>query len=167
MPGESGVLGVFRTPSTAAAAIRAARAAGCADVRATMPAPFPDVVAALGRPASRLGYATFLGGVGGLAGGYALCIATSLAWPLVVGGKPIVAIPSFTIIGFEVTVLFGVLVSIATLAVLILRGRRRRSMPFDTRFTAGHIGVFAIGGDATAVESAFRASGAEEVRRAG
>ena len=167
MPTESGVLGIFPAPSSAAAGIRAARDAGCTDLRATMPAPFAEVVAALDRPESKLGIATFVGGLSGFAGGYALCIATSLAWPLVTGGKPIVSLPSFTLIAFEVTVLIGVLVSIATLAALIARGRRSRAMPFDARFTAGHIGVFAIGGDPAAIERAFRANGAEEVRREG
>ena len=166
MASESGVLGVFTGPRSAAAAIRAARAAGSTDVRAAMPAPFPEVVEALGRPESALGFATFFGALAGLSAGYALCIGTSLAWPLITGGKPIVSLPSFTIVGFEVTVLIGVLVSIAALLALVVRGRRRRAMPFDPRFTAGHLGVFAIGGDASVIESAFRANGAEEVRRA-
>ena len=166
MPLESGVLGVFLDPRTAARAITAVRAAGCRDVRAVMPAPFPEVMNALGRPPSLLGLATLVGAAIGISIGYGYCIFTALAWPLVTGGKPIVAIPSFTIIGFELTVLFAVVITVGTLAALVLRGRASRALPVDLRFTKDRIGVFALGGDAAAIERALRDNGAEEVRRA-
>ncbi len=34
---------------------------------------------------------------------------TSLSWPLIVGGKPIVSLPPFLIIAFALTILFGAL----------------------------------------------------------
>jgi hypothetical protein len=48
--------------------------------------------------------------VGGLLGaftGYWFTSFTSIDWPLISGGKPIVSIPPFTIIAFELMVLFG------------------------------------------------------------
>ena len=82
------------------------------------------------------------------------------------GGLPIVALPSFTIIGFELTVLFGVVITVGTLAVLILRGRGSRALPVDVRFTKDRIGVFVLGADVAVFERALRDNGAEEVRRA-
>ena len=48
-----------------------------------------------------------VGGLTGAATGYLLTSLTALDWPLPVGNKPIVGIPPFTIIAFELAVLFG------------------------------------------------------------
>jgi hypothetical protein len=165
MPREAGVLGVFSDPSRAAAAVRELREREFADVRAAAPAPFPALVAALGRRRSRLDGVTLTAAALGVIGGFALCIGTSLAWPLVTGGKPIVSIPPFVVIAFEVSVLVGATVNLVALAVLAMRARRRRAMPRDERFTADRIGVFVAGGDAGLAEAILRRGGAEEVRR--
>ena len=50
--------------------------------------------------------------VGGLLGaftGYAFTSFTSIDWPLIIAGKPLVSIPPYTIIAFELMVLFGAL----------------------------------------------------------
>lgn len=48
-----------------------------------------------------------IGGLTGAATGYLLTSLTALDWPLPVGNKPIVGIPPYTIIAFELMVLFG------------------------------------------------------------
>jgi len=48
-----------------------------------------------------------VGGLAGAAAGYWFTSFTSLDWPLISGGKPMVSIPPFTIIAFELMVLFG------------------------------------------------------------
>ncbi len=116
MPADVGVRATFVAPGAAAAAIRALRAAGL-DVRVAMPAPFPEVVAAIGRPRSAIDFITLPGALVGLLCGIALTVLTSLAWPLVTGGKPIVSIPPFVIVIFEVTVLVGSLTNLAAVAV--------------------------------------------------
>jgi len=159
---SEGALAVFSAPASAADAIRALRAAGHREVRVAMPAPFPVMVEALGRPTSPLGWLTLGGAVTGTASGFALCIGTSLAWPLTTGGKPIVSLPPFAIIAFELAVLLGGLVTLAGLGVMMHLGRRRHAMPRDLRFSADRIGVFVPDGDAT-VEQLLRDHGAEEV----
>ncbi|MCH7549677.1 MAG: DUF3341 domain-containing protein [Candidatus Krumholzibacteriota bacterium] len=50
--------------------------------------------------------------VGALLGaftGYAFTAFTSLDWPMIIAGKPLVSIPPYTIIAFELMVLFGAL----------------------------------------------------------
>src|SRR5262245_23228745 len=116
------LLASFADPHAAAAAARALREAGCR-VRAAMPAPFPELVQALGIRRSRLGWLTWPGALVGLGCGLALPVTTSLAWPLVVGGKPIVALPAFVVIIFELTVLVGSLTNlVASLALGWTRG---------------------------------------------
>lgn len=56
---------------------------------------------------SPLRFFTLLGALLGLIFGFWFTIWTSLDWPLIGGGKPIVSIPAFVIIAFELTVLFG------------------------------------------------------------
>ena len=41
--------------------------------------------------------------------GYAFPTLTVIDWPLISGGKPMISIPAFTIIAFELMVLFGAL----------------------------------------------------------
>jgi hypothetical protein len=50
-----------------------------------------------------------LGAASGTVTGFAFTILTSLSWPLIVGGKPIVSLPPFVIIAFALTILFGAL----------------------------------------------------------
>jgi molybdopterin-containing oxidoreductase family membrane subunit len=161
---EPGVLGVFTDPAAAAKAVHALREKSSAEIRASMPAPFPELVAALGRPPSLLGRVVLAAAVTGTLLGFALCIGTSLAWPLITGGKPIVSIPPYVIVGFELSVLIGGVVNLSTLMSLLAVSRRRRSVPRDPRFTVEHIGIFVVGGDAAA-EAVLKERGAEEVRR--
>jgi hypothetical protein len=56
-------------------------------------------------------------------GGAALAVWASLDWPLIVGGKEIVALPAFSVIIFELTILLGAL---STVAGLFLTGRLPR-----------------------------------------
>jgi len=162
----AGIVGVFAAPSTAAAAARALRSKGH-EVRASMPAAFPEVLEAIGRPPSRLGLATLGAAALGAVLGLALSVGTSLAWPLRVGGKPIVALPAFLVIVFEMAVLVGALVNFFGLAFLAARARRTHPVPEDARFSRDRIGLFVPGGADAAVEELLRKSGAEEVRRVG
>jgi hypothetical protein len=162
MPAERGVLGRFASPADAARAVRALRAAGLR-VDAAMPAPFPELVEALGRRRSGLGFFTFSGALVGLAFGIALTVLTSLSWRLVTGGKPIVSVPPFIIVIFELTVLIGSLTNLVAVAVGSLRGARAQSAVAAANAVGDRIAVFAAGDPATAARL-LRESGAEEVR---
>lgn len=160
---ESGVLAVFADPSAAARAVRAAREAGQRDVRAAMPAPFPEVLEAMAQRRSAIGVVTLCGAVLGMGLGLWLTIGTSLALPISVGGKPVVSLPAFLVIVFEVTVLVGGLSNFLGMLVGAFLARRKSFMPEDPRFLRDRIGVFLPGGGEPAREI-FRAAGAVEVR---
>ncbi len=164
---EPGVLGTFGRPEDAARAVRALKARGHRDVRVAMPAPFPEVVAALGKPRSFVDFVTLPGALAGLIGGLLLTILTSLAWRLVTGGKPIVSLPPFVVITFELTVLVGSLANLTALAFGIFGGGRTKHFPVHEKFNGDVIGVFAAGGDPGSVERTLRESGAQEVSRVG
>jgi ActD protein len=162
MAAERGALGWFAAPADAARAVRALRAGGLA-VEASMPAPFPEVVEALGRPQSPLGLVTFVGAVAGFVLGILMTVGMSLAWPLVTGGKPIVSLPPFVVIIFEVTVLVGSLTNLAAVVLAAARAKRRQTAAAAAGAVTDRIALFAAGDPATAARL-LRESGAEEVR---
>jgi hypothetical protein len=160
---ERGAVGTFAEPADAARAIRQLRERGFV-LRASMPAPFPEVVKALGRPISPIQYFTFPGALVGLLFGIALTAGTSLAWPLVTGGKPIVSVPPFIVIIFELTVLIGSLTNLVAVSVGTWVGRQPHAFP-DVPVDPERIALWAMSGDPEAAERALRDVGAEEVRR--
>ncbi len=163
---ERGVLGSFAEPAPAARAVARLRAGGFR-VRAAMPAPFPDMVAALGRPRSPVAWVTFPGALVGLLFGIALTAGTSLSWPLVTGGKPIVSVPPFVIVIFELTVLIGSLANLLAVSVGTRVGGSDRAFPAGVPIDAEAIVLFATGSDPAAAERVLREAGAEEVRHVG
>ena len=56
---------------------------------------------------SRVRLFTLIGGLTGIATGYLFPSLTALDWTLFVGNKPLVGIPPYTVIAFELMVLFG------------------------------------------------------------
>ncbi len=166
MANERGVVGSFDSPEAAARAIAALKKAGFT-VHGAMPAPFPAVVAALGKPRSPIDYITLPGALLGLVLGILLTVETSLAWKLVTGGKPIVSWPPFIIIIFELTVLVGSLVNLVAVSVGAARGGRPGAFPPHVRFNRDRVGVYAVGGDLAAAERMMSDCGASEVTHAG
>jgi hypothetical protein len=81
------------------------------DLTVITPIPVHEVEHLLHVPPSRLKFFTLIGAAAGLLSGFGLTIGTSLDWPLITGGKPIVSIPPYIIIAFELTILFGGIIS--------------------------------------------------------
>jgi hypothetical protein len=158
-----GLLALFDAPALAASAVLDMKAAGH-EVRAAMPAPFPEVMEALGRPRSRLGLFTLGGAALGGFLGLLLSAGTSLSWPLRVGGKPIVSLVAFLVIVFESAVLIGALANFLGLAVAAALGRRDHPVPFDARASRDHVAVFIPGDPGPAARAALLRAGAVEVR---
>jgi hypothetical protein len=164
MPAEGGVIATFLDPRMAAAAMLSLRERGFR-VRAVMPAAYPDVIAAVGKPRSRIDFVTLPGALLGITLGILLTAGTSLAWPLVTGGKPIVSWPPFLIVTFEVAVLVGSLVNLVAVAVGTWRGGRPSAFPVAGAFPSDRIAVHAAGDDLAMAERLLHSAGAHEVSR--
>ncbi len=67
---------------------------------------------------SRLKWFTLVGCATGCATGFLFTTFTAYHWPLITGGKPLLSIPAYTVIAFELTILFGALFSLLGLFVL-------------------------------------------------
>ena len=60
---------------------------------------------------SPLRFFTLIGALSGLLFGFFFTIWASLDWPIIRGGKPILSYPAFIIVAFELTILFGGVIS--------------------------------------------------------
>jgi len=96
------------------------------------PIPVHEADVILTEKQSRLRFFTLAGALTGLVTGFAFPIFTVIDWPLITGGKPLISLPPFTIIGFELTILFGALASFAGFLVLSrLPSPRRIAQPVE------------------------------------
>ncbi|MDH4121319.1 MAG: DUF3341 domain-containing protein [Deltaproteobacteria bacterium] len=128
---------------------------------------------AMGNPSSRIPFITLCFGGMGIFFGYGFPSWTALQWVLPVSAKPIVSIPPFTIIGFEMMVLLGGLSTALGMFVLANLQLRKEPLPSSAayknygRFSNDRFGVVVRCGEqeAAEVERLMRAHSAEEVIR--
>ena len=140
-PQGQGVLGIFDGLDAAVSAIERLRSAGLKRMTVFTPVPSHEIEHALHTPQSPVRLFTLVGGLTGAATGFALPTWTSLDWPLVTGGKPIISLPAWVIIAFELTILFGAL---STVLGLFISARLPNTAPFivyDASFSADRYGV--------------------------
>tara|TARA_B000000437_G_scaffold9944_1_gene8318 strand:- start:87 stop:440 length:354 start_codon:yes stop_codon:yes gene_type:complete len=104
---------------------------------------------------------TLVGALTGTSTAFAFTSWTSVEWPLVVGGKPIISIPAFIPIVFEMSVLFGALATVIGLFILSKLPNVKPAVVYDPEFTAGRYGVY-VEADASRLEEARAIMNAEE-----
>ena len=160
-----GVMGVFYYVDDVTEAVRALRQSGHRDVRVFSPVPHHDIERALDQGPSLVRWVTFTGAVLGLTGGFALCIYSVVSWPLVVGGKELVSLPPFVVIGYESMILLGSLFNLFGMLALARLPEIKNAAPYDPRFSEDRIGVWVpcAGEAATKAQELMRGHGAEEV----
>lgn len=162
-----GVLGIYSHMDTLIDAINHFKGEGKSDLRVYSPCPRHEIEDALDEGVSPVRRFTLLGGLTGATMGYLFTSYSSLDWILPTSGKPVVALVAFTVIAFELTILFG---SIFTLLGIILNAKlfRKRAYIYDDRFTQDKFGIFIPCGSAEAeqLSRALEEQGAEEVKRA-
>jgi len=92
---------------------------------------------------SRVGWFTLCGGILGFISGFGLAIFTATHWNLIVGGKPIVAIIPFVVVGFEATILGSVFGNVIGLLTQMRLPSFRWFKYYDPRCSGEHFGVLA------------------------
>ena len=159
------ILGVYDLPGKTAAAIHQIRDRGYTDIVTYAPAPFMEVEDAVDPKPSRVRLYTLIGGLVGAFTGFLLTVWMANDWQIVIGGKPFSSIPPYTIIAFELTILFGGLMT--ALGFFITGKMLRFKAPDDyhPRFSAEDFGVVVTcqSRDVPELESLLRAHGAMEV----
>ena len=159
------LVSVFDFPDDAATAIKKLRGRGFEELESYSPAPFEQIDEAMDDRPSKVRVFTLVGGLTGVVTGFLMQIWMSLEWPLKIGGKAYTSIPPYVIIGFELTILFG---GILTLLGLLFVGRlypRRLDAAYSARFSAEEFGVVVKVGerDVGEVDSLLRSLSAKEV----
>ena len=109
------LLGIFREPEAVAISMRALRAADFPgrDLTVLSSVPYPEGGFGEEQRPHRLYVFPFVGAACGFAVGLLLTIGTQLAYPMVTGGKPLLAIPPMLIVLFEATLLGAIVLTVA------------------------------------------------------
>lgn len=161
----SGILAQYDSLHGTVHAIDTLRAAGHTDLEVFSPIPSPEIEEAMDIHSSPVGRWSLIGGITGLTTGVLLTAGTSLAYPLVTQGKPLVSLPPFVVFMFELTVL---LTGIFTLVALLVHTRRPvidLDPNYRVAFSVDRWGVFvsAEGERRRGAEDLVRDTGAVEV----
>ena len=133
------------------------------------PCPKHEIDHALGEPTSLVPWIALTFGALGCFIGYSFPAWTASDWVLPVSGKPIVAIPPYTVIGFELTILFTTISTLLGLFLLGLVDSLRFPIPKAAkkyrRFQRDRFGVIVRCNEAKfeKFESIMKKNGAEEV----
>ena len=161
----AGVLGIFSDLDATLRSARALQQEGFADLTIYSPTARHEIFAVMESGVSPVRLWTLVGGIIGGASGFALTILTSLDWPLRTGGQPIVSIPPFVIIAFELTILLGALGAVAGFLLSARLPHKLGNPAYDPRFSEDRFGVFVRCAERSeTVQEILRRSGAEEVR---
>jgi Protein of unknown function (DUF3341) len=162
-----GVLGVFRELDSAVEAITELRQQKAGSITVYTPTPRHELDDAMAHGPSVVRRFTLIGGLLGVTFGYWIAIWVSEYWPIVVGGKPIPSWVPYTIIGFEVMVLFGSLATVFGMFAVARVPKLMMTVGYDPRFSAGDYGIWVeCPPDREAkVLQVLQANGAVEVRR--
>ena len=159
------LVSVFDFPDDVASVIKKLRGRGFDEIEAYSPAPFEQISEALDDRPSKVRAFTLVGGLLGVVTGFGMQIWMSLEWPIKVAGKAFASIPPYFIVGFELTILFG---GILTLIGLLLVGRlypRPLDRAYSARFSGEEFGGAVRCGDrdVAEVDALLRAQSAKEV----
>jgi hypothetical protein len=103
-----GFLAEFDSPDALKHCIRQARNAGFRKIDAYSPFPVEGVAEELGLHRSKVSFFVLFGGIAGALTGWIMQYYSAVYdYPLNIGGRPLNSWPSFVIITFELTILFG------------------------------------------------------------
>lgn len=143
MPANSHVMGIFKEEEKVVAAIGLLRKSPWKFKSVHGPYASHSISKALAMKKSGVGWFTLIGGITGFITGYALSIYTSVQWNLIVGGKKVVSLIPFFVVGYECTILFGVLGTVLGVLILSRLPGHKSLKHYDVRCSRDHFGILA------------------------
>ena len=136
------IIGIFDNVDIAADAVDSLKDSGYAENEYDIltDTPYPEGTFGEGEPVHKLFRWPLFGAACGFSVAMILTVGTSLAYPLVVGGKPILSLPAMSIIMYEGSMLGAI---IMTVVGIIFESRLPRLFmgAYDERVTEGYIGI--------------------------
>ncbi|KAK3606861.1 hypothetical protein CHS0354_018455 [Potamilus streckersoni] len=115
--------------------IKALKEAGMHDITAHSPCPRHEIAMYCTKPGSRVPFFTLIFGLLGTTTAFVLATWMSLDWILPVSNKPIISIPPFTVIMFELTILFGAYGTVFGILTMIMRDTKKKAFPKEEKYT--------------------------------
>jgi hypothetical protein len=162
----SNALGLFHDPESALEAARRLKGAGFVRPEIMSPIPIHGVEDVLGPKKSVIKRFTLFGGIFGGLAGFALAAGTAVLYLHPTGGRPIITIPPFLIITYEMTILCGIL---ATVLGFLISARfpaiRERIYVPETAVNKFAVTVPCTSDVFGRADSFLREAGAENVRK--
>jgi ActD protein len=161
------IIGTFADEHACVHAVETLKREGIGNHRFRVFAPIPSehLALAIGRGLSPVRVLVLIGGITGVLTGLAVTIGTAMEWNLVSGGRPIISMPPYIIIMFELMILFGGV--LALLGFLFFAGLPQLDPVggYSERFGADRFGIaVGCGEDESArIEALLRGAGAEDV----
>ncbi len=161
----STLIGVFAQPGELAGVAGQLRSRGYGELETFSPVPALELDDVLDAKPSGVRLWTLIGGLVGVLTGYALTIWMSLEWEIIVGGKPFASIAPYTIIAFELTILFGGVLTVLGFLAVARLPNLRPNPHYSARFSAEDFGLIVTckERDVSEVDALLRAHGATEV----
>lgn len=159
--------GLFHDPDSALLAAGRLKDAGFAMPELMSPVPLHGVDEVLGEKKSTIKHFTFFGALFGGIAGFVLAAGTAVLYLHPTGGRPIIALPPFLIITYEMTILFGIVFTVLGFFVSarLPAVRNRIYMP-ETAIDKFGVTVACDSEDQfRRAETILREAGAEQVRQ--
>lgn len=162
-------LGLFHDPDSALKAAGQLKGAGFERPEIMSPIPIHGIDEVLGPKKSVIKRFTFFGGIFGALAGFSLAAGTAVLYLHPTGGRPIITIPPYLIITYEMTILCGIL---ATVLGFLISARfpaiKERLYAPETAVDKFAVTVACDSDEKYAgAESILRQAGADEVRKMG
>ncbi|XOV95103.1 MAG: DUF3341 domain-containing protein [Bacteroidota bacterium] len=162
--------GVFEDEEVLLGAIKKVRSSGVKIHEVYSPFPVHGIEDALGYKRSRLSIAAFLFGLTGTSLALIMQIGMmGIDWPMIIGGKDYIPIPSFIPVSFELTVLLAAFGMVGTFFVVANLKPWGRPKIFDLRITDDkHVMAVDLGKNSleeSKITQILKDSGASEVNK--
>ena len=167
MSGDIELVGSFADEHECIHGVEALRGSKIQPARVFTPFPSEHLTEALGYGRSPVRKIVLAGGITGVLTGIALTVGTSWEWNLIVGGKPVVSIPPFIIICFELMILFGGICGLLGFIFNAGLPEVGEIEGYNERFGSDRFGVVVRcpESDSGRVEALLKEAGAENVYR--
>ena len=163
----TGVLGLFQHVDRILEAAGKLKGSGFEQITLMSPIPLEGVEEVLGKKKSVIKRFALFGAIIGGLSGFLLAAGTAVLYVLPTGGRPIITVPPYLIITYEMTILFGVL---ATLIGFFISARLPawKDRTYTHEISVDRFGVLVACGpqeDAGLADKIMLEEGAEEVRK--
>ena len=164
MSAEKAVVGVFTYIDDTIKAIEQLKLKDL-KFKAYSPTYVPELETAIDEKRSPVSLLTSIGGLTGLVGGFTLAIMCSLDYPLRVSAKDVVAPPSFVVVGYECTILFGAIATLLGIMHFCRLPDVFRKVGYKPEFSRDKFGlvVGCSNDQVDSVKNVLESAGADEV----